>query len=399
MIIILFPYKFTNFFFKKYQIARLKSKFKGKVEVHDISEIISKNRKDIFKRKNDKNIIVFKKIKDWEKHLVKIIKSEKKLALVNLTSYSLDSFKSFYIHYLLSKFKINIIEMNSAEVYEYTANKSINAKFKTFFKYLFLNQSRLILILKNIFFIKLVSFLKFNKIYATTCGSTAKNFLLPKMKKAKEIEFVDFHASDFENYLANKKKFIKKKKQNFIVFLDARTPAFIGDKFYLKYKINYDKKKWYKDVNSFLSNIEKVFKSKVIIVPHPAVRNFKNIYYDKKFIVSKDLDASNKLISNCRFVLSISATTAVSYCVIYNKPITFIHNHQMIKHNPIMFSEMKIMSKILSAKNININKNFDKKNICMKVNKKRYLKYKYDFMTSKKIKNQTNTEILYKLTR
>ena len=35
----------------------------------------------------------------------------------------------------------------------------------------------------------------------------------------------------------------------------------------------------------------------------------------------------------------------------------------------------------------------------MKVNKKRYLKYKYDFMTSKKIKNQTNTEILYKLTR
>ena len=33
-----------------------------------------------------------------------------------------------------------------------------------------------------------------------------KNFLLPKMKKAKEIEFVDFHASDFENYLVNKKK-------------------------------------------------------------------------------------------------------------------------------------------------------------------------------------------------
>ena len=91
------------------------------------------------------------------------------------------------------------------------------------------------------------------------------------------------------------KKNHKKKKQNFIVFLDARTPAFIGDKFYLKYKINYDKKKWYKDLNTFLSNIEKVFKSKVIIVPHPAVRDFKNIYYDKKFIVSKDPDASNKL--------------------------------------------------------------------------------------------------------
>jgi len=29
----------------------------------------------------------------------------------------------------------------------------------------------------------------------------------------------------------------------------------------------------------------------------------------------------------------------------------------------------------------------------------KYLKYKYDFMTSKKIQNQTNAEILYKLTR
>ena len=75
--------------------------------------------------------------------------------------------------------------MNSAEVYEYKASKSLNDKLKTFFKYLFLNQSRLILIFKKYFFIKLVSFLSLTKIYATTCGSTAKNFLLPKMKKGK----------------------------------------------------------------------------------------------------------------------------------------------------------------------------------------------------------------------
>jgi len=219
------------------------------------------------------------------------------------------------------------------------------------------------------------------------------------MKKAKQIKFIDFHASDFANYLENKKKIIKIKNQNYIVFLDAKTPAFRGDKFYLKYKINYDKNKWYKDLNNFLEKIERVFNSKVIIVPHPAVRELKNVFYNKKFTVSKDMDAANNLIRNSRFVISISATTAVSYCVIYNKPITFIYNNQMIKHNPVMLSEMKIMSKILSSKIININKNFFKKNLNTRVNKRKYLKYKYDFMTSKKIQNQTNAEILYKLTR
>lgn len=71
----------------------------------------------------------------------------------------------------------------------------------------------------------------------------------------------------------------------------------------------------------------------------------------------------------------------------------------MTKHNPIMFSEMKIMSKILSSKIININKNILKKNFDLRVNKNKYLKYKYNYMTSKKIENQTNYEILYKLTR
>tara|TARA_B110000008_G_C16755789_1_gene478569 strand:- start:29 stop:418 length:390 start_codon:yes stop_codon:yes gene_type:complete len=123
----------------------------------------------------------------------------------------------------------------------------------------------------------------------------------------------------------------------------------------------------------------------------------KNIYYDKKFNVSKDPDASNKLISKSKFVIANGATTAVSYCVIHDKPIAFIYNNQVIKKNPTMFFETKNLSRYLSSKSININDKFDKKNFCLKINKRKYLKYKYNFLTSKNIQNIQNSEILKKL--
>ena len=43
MLIILFPYKFIKYFFKKYQVSDLKKKFKGKIEILDMSNIVSKN--------------------------------------------------------------------------------------------------------------------------------------------------------------------------------------------------------------------------------------------------------------------------------------------------------------------------------------------------------------------
>ena len=43
MLIILFPQRFVNCFYKSYQVNELKKKFKEKIEVHDMSNIISKN--------------------------------------------------------------------------------------------------------------------------------------------------------------------------------------------------------------------------------------------------------------------------------------------------------------------------------------------------------------------
>ena len=69
MLIILFPYKFSNFFFKKYQVKDLKKKLKKNLEIHDVSNIIFKKKIKLVKSERHKSVLVFDKIKEWENRI------------------------------------------------------------------------------------------------------------------------------------------------------------------------------------------------------------------------------------------------------------------------------------------------------------------------------------------
>lgn len=394
MLIILFPYKFINFFFKKYQVKELKKKFKNKFEIHDVSQIISKKQVSSLKVKRHKSAIIFKKVSDWNTYMKKKISENRKIYVINIIH--LNSFRSLYIHYLLYKYKVNIIKITSPEVFAPSYSNTIFIKLSNIIKSLLFNQSRLYFIAKKIIIKKLILFLKYEKLFVTLCGSKSKNLLMPLENNAKKIKFIDFHASDYANYLSNKKE-KKIKNKNYVIFLDLKAPAFVGDDFLFNNSIKYDVDKWYKDLNNFLINVEKIFKTKVIIIPHPSVRKLKNKYYNSKFTVSKDFDASNKLIPNSRFVIANGATTAVSFCIIHNKPVTLIYADQVKKFNPGMLFETKCLSSCLSVKSLNINKKIYKSKFSSKINKKSYSNYKYSFLTSKSIKKINNSEILEKI--
>ena len=62
-----------------------------------------------------------------------------------------------------------------------------------------------------------------------------------------------------------------------------------------------------------------------------------------------------------------------------------------------MYNEIKGLCNILSSGIININNNFRKNQINLLVDKKKYLNYQYNYMTTKKIKKLKNSEILKKL--
>ena len=62
-----------------------------------------------------------------------------------------------------------------------------------------------------------------------------------------------------------------------------------------------------------------------------------------------------------------------------------------------MLFETRYLSKTFSSSMININKKFIKKDFSLNINKKKYLNYRLSFLTSNKIKNISNTEILKNL--
>ena len=86
MIIILFPYKFSDFFYKKYQIFELNKKLKNKIEVHDVSNIVFKKYSKFFEKRRKKFVIKFNNIAEWENYLIKKIKKKKSFYVVNLNS-------------------------------------------------------------------------------------------------------------------------------------------------------------------------------------------------------------------------------------------------------------------------------------------------------------------------
>ena len=202
MIIILFPYKFTNFFYKKYQINDLRKEFRNKVEIHDVSRIISKKHNITLGEKRNKFASVFSKIPDWENHIKKIFKKKKNIYVINLISSN--SFKSFIIHYLLCKYKIKVLKLDSPEIYAPIQSYNLRLKLISFFKLLFSNLPRLIFVTRNFFYNKLLFFLKFDELYILFSGS--KKYLNPLKLKSKKKKLINFHSSDYSNYLINKKK-------------------------------------------------------------------------------------------------------------------------------------------------------------------------------------------------
>ena len=59
----------------------------------------------------------------------------------------------------------------------------------------------------------------------------------------------------------------------------------------------------------------------------------------------------------------------------------------MIKKNPSMYNEILGFSNILSAGVINMNNKFQKKEMNLSVDRKKYLNYQYNYLTTKKLKN------------
>ena len=385
----LFPYKFLNHDYRIREYAELEKKFKTKVVVHDLSKVLYPQL-DHIKAKSFKNSLKFKSLGDWLKTLNGL--KNQKVTIVN--ELSCDSFKSLIIHYYLKKSKLpvsfDIISGVIDEYYFFSNNlnfRNIKIKLERIIK----NPTLFFYFLKKQILRIPFLLIKFDKVFIFLCGNQKENFPF----RAKEKNILNCHSRDYSNFLNFKKKNIISKKKP-IVFLDAPLPYFIDDEtFIYNQKRVKDIPRWYKEHNIFFDKLEKMFSTRVIIVPHPKTKGIENPYF-KKRLVDHRTDAALKLSSSSLFVISgVFVSTAISFAISSLKPIFLIYSDQMKTHYKKQIIFEKGVAKLIGSGLIDIN-NFKKKDILnnMKVNSKLYNNYKNKFLTSKKLSKKPNHIIM-----
>tara|TARA_B100001057_G_scaffold380866_1_gene386655 strand:- start:58 stop:1260 length:1203 start_codon:yes stop_codon:yes gene_type:complete len=384
-LILLAPYKFTKYHYNHYELDFFENKIDKNFEIHDLSLILNPQSEFIFKNKRHKRVKVFLSVKEWLNYFNKINNEPDKLVVFNLLDIS--SFNSILIHFILKKNKNKIIQLKSPGIPN-IHNESKKVKIDLSKKKLkFLQTKYLFYSLKNKLFKFLIKFILFDEIYYLVRGNKI-NFKIELNSRKKK--FIKYHSHDFSRLkLINKYK----KKESIGVFLDAPDPYFEDDFSLFGLKFNYDKLTWYNNLNKFLNDVEKVYSTKIIIIPHPKVKGFRNPYYNKNFKVNHDIDAIYKLIPKSKVVISMSASTAISVAIACGKRLILTYNNQIIKANNSLYNSTRFVGRKCDANLINID-SYDKKKIIKKVNKDKYNNYLYNYITSKKILKKKNYEIL-----
>ena len=207
----------------------------------------------------------------------------------------------------------------------------------------------------------------------------------------KNTKYLSGNTWDYSKILSNSSnnsgQFNKYKKK--AVLLDGAGPMFgsddlnIGKKTYLTSEI------WYPSLVSFLQRIEKQTDTTIDIAAHPKSSHGsnpscfggRNVFYGKTLELVRDSD----------FVIT-RQSTAISYAIIFKKPVIFIYSDQL-KQDKLAMAGVNKMSEILGTMPINIDSNFEDISGYLKINKYCYDAYKKNYLTSHDIP-RTNAQIL-----
>ena len=162
-VLLLFPYRFTEFNYYKFEISKLEKKFNVKVIIHDLSNIVSNKKfNKEWKTKLEKKTLKFSSLISWISCFNKIEK--KKVIIFNFLETS--NINSFIINLLVRLSELPVMFYSPVSPFSSIKpfKKNINF-FLTRFKQHGLNLKIYFFPIKILFFRFLINFKKFNKVF------------------------------------------------------------------------------------------------------------------------------------------------------------------------------------------------------------------------------------------
>jgi len=386
-LLIIYSGRFTNFDYQKWELKELKKKYNLNVLIN-VFDPFAEEKINSSLSKPYKTVIYSRTIKEWLKFFSKFNKKN----TIIIPQLEPISFKILLINYFLSKSKIPILLNRNPQL---SGNQKLPMTYgvlTNYLKIILLNPVYTLFTIKLILIRFLTPFINYESLINLKVGNEKKKIISKKSK------ILQIHSWDYTKYLKQSfKSRIKKSKKNNIIFLDKPGPDIFDDHSLSgkRTTIKLNAKKWYDDLNIYLDKIEKLYKTKVIIIPHPKEKGIKKSHYKKK-LVNHENDAAEKLIPTSKFIITCGMTTAISYAILSRKPIFLTYCDQDQKDLREM-ADLRYTSKITGAHLINrnnVNKNIIHKS--MKINKTLYKKYKYKYLTSKNCEKNRNFKLIGK---
>ena len=150
---------------------------------------------------------------------------------------------------------------------------------------------------------------------------------------------------------------------------------------------------YYRSLNKFLKKIEFKFKKNVVISKHPLNMIEKNPFKGRKQYLLKTAKLVKESFCNC------SDSLSTSYAIFNYKPIIFIYTNQIKNHSidtHKQYLQIKVLAETLGSRLLNID-NFNYKDLIFNpVDKKKYDKFKFEYLVSKQTSKNFSSDIFLK---
>jgi hypothetical protein len=394
-IIILYPFKIRNFDLDRYEVKHLKNY--SYLEIHEFSKLLYphfiNSHKSNYVKNN--NIIAFSSLNLWKKKILFLNNKYKKIFIINFLIN--DNFFALKIYAFLKEYKIKRIDMLNPGLPNYSFEKKIFSLRESYFyklrnlffrsDYVIQNLKILIkkyivnFIIKNFDYFKSDFILKAGKKYLNT-----NNNLFTKV-----ISGVSY---DYSRYLRRSKFKKISNLNNYAVFLAAPGPKNPNDSLFWKTKMADKPADYYNALNNFFLDIERIYKTKVIIALHPkSPRNKRIKELDGRFsYYNKTLE----LVKNSKFIINF-ASSSISYALLFKKPIFFIYTEAQKNNTPGEVKFTEFLHRLVGGKLINIDV-YSEKDLepINQIDVKKYQEYIKNYMSFKS-RNKPNYQIIYEL--
>ena len=381
--LIIYPYKTNKFIYDTFEINQLKNY--TKIYLIDISYIVNKSFTNSLNYKHNiynEHLII---IKTWKDYILFLYKNRKK---VNVNIFIIDeisfspNFKElisilFYRIILFGKIKKVLKILNSGvPVIEFD---NLNNK-NPFSIYQYIIKNTKLFLNKVIIRIDIVLI-------------AGKDMSDKFSKYFKRKKIINYNSNDFSKFILNTKSNNKLFNNEYAVFLDSAGPLFTSDSSLTKSKVYFTVDNWYPSLCIFFNFLENIFSNEIKIAGHyKSIHKHISPHFGNRKVY---YNITQELVRNCNFVVTRNST-AISYAIIYNKPIFFIYSNETIKDKNQMIY-IKYLSKITNCKIININdfKNgLDFSNL-LKIDESKYEEFKLNYLTSLDLNNlKPNYKIL-----